>query len=206
LEEELQKYKIELENISDSILPDSLEIGIGRPIYHYTHARVTQKQIHGTNNYIILDKGSCQGIKEDMAVISVKGDIVGVVSVVSSNFSRVMPVLNPTYHPTCIIKNTKFFGTLFWDGNDPSFITLSGLPSHASYAPGDTIVTSGYSASFPEGVLVGKVEGTLKQKNKEYNSLKIRLFADFSTLSEVFIISNPLRDEQIQIEKGVVEK
>jgi len=201
LEEEIQQYKGELENLEERIQPDSIDIGIDRPIYHYTHARVTQKQIYGTNNYITLNKGSKQGIAEDMAVVSLKG-IVGVVSTVTSNFARVMPVINPEYHPTCIIKNTKFFGSLFWDGKDPRYITLSGLPSHASYAIGDTIVTSGYSATFPEGVLVGVIEETFKRKNEEYNSLKVRLFTDFSTLNEVFIISNPLRDEQLQIEKG----
>ena len=205
LEEEVQRYKKELENLSDRIQPDSINMGIDQPINHYTHALVTQKQVYGADNFIILNKGSKLGITEDMAVVSTEG-IVGVVSYVTPNFSRVLPVINPTYHPTCFIKNTKFFGTLFWDGKDTRYITLSRLPGHASYATGDTIVTSGYSDTFPEGVLVGIIEDTFRQKNEEYNSLKVRLFTDFSTLSDVFVIDNPLRNEQLQIEKGTVEK
>jgi rod shape-determining protein MreC len=136
-----------------------------------------------------------------MGVVSVKG-IVGVIESVSPHFSRVIPVINSKYNPNCIIKNTGFFGSLFWDGKDPRYISLSRLPSHTSYSIGDTIVTSGYSATFPAGILVGVAEESFKRKNEEYNSIKVRLFTDFSTLNEVFVIKNPLRDEQIKIEKG----
>jgi len=205
LEEEIQVYKEELENLNDQRRPDSINIGANQTIFRYIHARVFRNNIFEPNNYILLNKGSNDGVTEDMAVVSVKG-IVGVVTLVTPHFSRVLPVLNPEYHPSCMIKNTKFFGPLFWDGKDPRYIHLSRLPSHASYTVGDTIVTSGYSATFPEGVLVGAVEEAFKRKNEEYNSLKIRLFTDFSTLSEVFIIRNPLREERIQIEKGVSEE
>ena len=202
LEEEIQWYKNELEKFTGNIQPDLIEIGIDPTIYRYTHARVTQNQSFGTNNYIILNKGRNHGIEEDMAVVSVKG-IVGVVSIVSPNYSRVMPILNPGSPPVCMIKNTRFFGPLFWDGKDSRYISLRDLPSHASYAIGDTVVTSGHSAIFPEGVFVGVIEDTYKQKNEESNSLKVRLFTDFSTLNDVLIIRNPFREEQLQIMKGI---
>jgi rod shape-determining protein MreC len=202
LEEEIQEYKIELENLIDSQRPSTINVGINRNIYRFTHARVIHNDIFEPNNYILLNKGSKDGITEDMGVVSVRG-IVGVVTKVTPNFSRVMPVLNPVYNPSCMIKNSRFFGPLFWDGKDPRYIHLSRLASHASYVVGDTIVTSGNSLTFPEGVFVGVVEDAFKRKNEEYISLKVRLFTDFSTLSEVFIIRNPLREEQLIIEKGV---
>ena len=205
LEEEIQGYKKNLENLTDRMPPDSFNIGVDYPVYQYIHARVVHNQICEANNYILLDKGSKNGITEDMAVVSVKG-IVGVVMNVSSHFSRVIPVLNSGFHPSCMIKSTSFFGSLFWDGKDPRYVHLSRLPSHTSCEIGDTIVTSGYSATFPPGVLVGTIEGAFKQKNEENNSLKVRLFTDFSTLNEVFIIRNPLREEQITVEKGVSEE
>jgi len=136
-----------------------------------------------------------------MAVVSVKG-IIGAVVNVTPHFSRVISVLNSEYHPSCIIKNTGFAGSLFWDGKDPRYVHLRGLPSHFAFTVGDTIVTSGYSAVFPEGVLVGVVEGAFRQKNEEYNSLKVRLFTDFSTLDEAFVVRNTLLEEQTEIEKG----
>ena len=201
LEEENQIYKTLLYHLSDRSRPDTIEAGLYQPNYRYIHARVSQNQIYETNNYILLNKGSNDSITEDMGVVSVKG-IVGVVVKVTSHYSRVNPVLSSDFHPTCIIKNTKFFGTLFWDGKDPRYVSLSRLPSHASYAIGDTIVTSGYSALYPQGIPVGVVEDVFKQKNEESNSLKVRLFTDFSTLSEVFIMKNLLHDERMKIEKG----
>jgi len=202
LEEEIQSYRKKVAALTDGIQPDSIDIGIDPSIYHFIHARVVFNQASETNNYLLLDKGSNDGITEDMAVVSVKG-IVGVVMKVSPNYSRVIPVLNSGSHPSCLIKNSRFIGSLFWDGKDPRYIHLSKLPSHSSYEIGDTIVTSGYSAIFPPDVLVGVIEDASDQKEQENNSVKVRLFTDFSTLNEVFIIRNPLRDEQINMEKGM---
>ena len=206
LEEEVQEYKKNWENLTDQIRPDSIHIDTDQTGYRYiAYARVINNQISGPNNYITLDKGSKHGITEDMAVISAKG-IVGVIMRVSPHFSRVIPIINSGYHPSCMIKNTRFVGSLFWNGEDPRYISLIHLPSHTLYTIGDTIVTSGYSAVFPEGVPVGVVEGAFKQKNEEFNSLTVRLFTDFSTLNEVLIIRNLLREEQLKIEKGVGEE
>ena len=201
LEGEIQAYKKEVETLSDRSHSDTIRLGDDQTIYQYIPARVIHNEIFGAKNYILLNKGSNDGITEDMGVVSVKG-IVGVVTNVSPRFSRVNPVINPEYNPSCMIKNTRFFGSLFWDGKDPRYISLSHLPSHTSFLIGDTIVTSGYSVTFPEGIPVGVVEEPLKSKNEEYNSLKVRLFIDFSTLNEVLIIRNPLREEQLNIEKG----
>ena len=205
LEEEIQRYKKNWEELTDQMRPDSIQIDNAQPIYHYTWARVVNRQVSKINNYIILDKGSKDGITVDMAVVSAKG-IVGVVMNVSPYFSRVIPVLNSEYHPSCIIKNTGFVGSLFWDGEDSRYTYLSGLPRHVSYAVGDTVITSGYSATYPEGFLVGVIESAYKSKNEEFNSLKVRLFTDFSTLNEVFIIRNTLQEEQIKMEKGDIER
>jgi len=202
LEEEMQLYKNELENYTHKANPDLNNTGFDKNIFHYISARVNRNKISGTNYFIGLNKGSNHGIKEDMAVVSTKG-IIGVIIKVTPHYSLVNPVLNSGFHPSCMIKNSRFSGPLFWDGKDPRYITLGGLPSHVSYAIGDTVVTSGYSAFFPEGVLVGVIESASKQKNEEYNSLKVRLFTDFSTLNEVFIIQNPFREEQLQIEKSI---
>jgi len=200
LEEENQAYKENLENLADRLQLDTINIGL-HPSYQYIHAGVVEKQIFEVNNYITLNKGSNDSIKEDMAVVSAKG-IVGVIMKVMPHFSRIIPVINPEFHPACMIKRTHFLGTLSWDGKDPRYATLSRLPGHASYIIGDTIVTSGYSAFFPPGAFVGVVEDAYKQKTEEYNSLKIRLFTDFSTLTEVFIIRYLLQDERNEIQKG----
>jgi len=204
LEHEKQIYIKQLNYLYDQTQPDSIILGIEDNVYNYIHARVIHNEMYGHEKYILLDKGSNDGITEDMAVVSVKG-IVGVVTRVTPRISRVMPVLNSGYHPYCMIKNTRFFGLLFWDGKDPRYIHLSRLQSHASYSIGDTVVTSGYSEVFPEGVYIGVIAESSTDKNEENNSVKVKLFTDFSTLNEVHIIKNPLYKELKQIEKGEEE-
>ena len=51
---------------------------------------------------------------------------------------------------------SSYFGTLSWNGRNARFANLDELPRHVEFEKGDTIVTSGYSAIFPSGVVVGK--------------------------------------------------
>jgi rod shape-determining protein MreC len=204
LEKEARDSKKKVEVLSELLFPlDVHEYeGIYSNAFSFIPAQVTNNQIaRMDNNYITLNKGALAGIKEDMGVLSPNG-IVGVVINVSTHFSKVIPILNPKYQPSCKIKGTDYFGTLSWDGKDSRYISLKELPQHAAFNIGDTIVTSGFSTVFPEGVPVGTIEDKFKKKGENYNSLKVKLFTNFSALSEVLIVVNALKDEQLNLEKG----
>jgi rod shape-determining protein MreC len=208
LEQELMNSKREVEVLSEAVHPMDVsrftEAYSGA--YSFLPARVVNNQIFRMdNNYITLNKGALAGVREDMGVLSPTG-IIGVVISVSPNFSKVIPILNPKYQPSCKIEKTNFFGTLSWDGKDSQYTYLRELPQHAAFNIGDTIVTSGFSTFFPEGVPVGTVEETFKKKGENYNSLKVKLFTNFGALSEVMIVVNALKDEQLNIEKGETDE
>jgi rod shape-determining protein MreC len=204
LEHEVRDYKKEVETLSELVYPMDARKheSVYLNAFDFIQAQVVNNQISRMgNNYITLNKGALAGLKEDMGVLSSNG-IVGVVVNVSPHFARVIPILNPKYQPSCKIKGTDYFGTLSWDGKDSRYISLKEVPQHADFNIGDTIITSGFSTIFPEGVLVGTVEDTFKKKGDNYNSLKIRLFTNFSALSEVLIVTNAAKEEQLNIEKG----
>jgi rod shape-determining protein MreC len=204
LEQEVKDYKKEVEILSEQVFPMDVhkyEHTYSNP-FSFIPAQVVNNQISRMgNNYITLNRGTLAGLKEDMGVLSPNG-IVGVVISVSTHFAKVIPILNPNYQPSCKIKGSDYFGTLSWDGKDSRYISLKELPQHADFNIGDTIVTSGFSTIFPEGVLVGTVEDTFKKKGENYNSLKVKLFTNFSALSEVLVVVNALKEEQLNIEKG----
>lgn len=79
---------------------------------------------------------------------------------------------------------------MVWDGNDPRKAILEELPKHTVFHKGDTIVTSGYSAVFPEGLPVGTIEGTARGADDNFFTLRIKLLTDFTALSTVKVISN----------------
>jgi rod shape-determining protein MreC len=77
------------------------------------------------------------------------------------------------------------------------------MPRHEKFKKGDTIVTSGYSAVFPEGIPVGTtIISHEKEHDDNFYALRIKLFTDFTTLSTVRVIRNNMKDELMQLQEG----
>ncbi|MDL2243515.1 rod shape-determining protein MreC [Bacteroidales bacterium OttesenSCG-928-J19] len=207
--------ELEMENLSYVRALDELQHGQGldslttdklkRIDFEFVSAKVVYNNTSGKNNYLSLKKGSDDGITPDMGVMSATG-IVGVIKNVTPNFSLVIPILSSEFRPSCKIKNKNYFGPLTWDGADAKYSYLEELPRHADFQIGDTIVTSGYSNIFPEGLPVGIIVGSRKQeKDDNYTSLKVELFTDFSTLTNAIIVVNRYGEEQRMLEGGIRE-
>lgn len=162
-------------------------------------AHVINNSIARPHNYITINKGSLDGIAPEMGVVDQNG-VVGVVNVVGEHTSRVISLLNPYFRLSCKVKGSESFGSLVWDGIDPGVALLEELPRHTVFHPGDTIITSGYSAVFPEGIPVGTVLPDKTAHNENFFTLKIRLLADFSTLSNVQVVVNNMKDELNKVE------
>jgi rod shape-determining protein MreC len=135
-----------------------------------------------------------------MGVIDQNG-VVGIVNVVTEHHARVISLLNPNFRLSCKIKGNESFGSLVWDGNDPRYVVLEELPRHTKYQKGDTVITSGYSAVFPEGIPVGVVVSNNKGRNENFFALKVRLLSDFSTLNNVQVVLNNASEELRRLEE-----
>lgn len=190
------KYK---EVMLNAALPEETDFTI-----NYIPAFVVKNQINNVENYITINKGSNDGVERGMGVVSVRG-IAGVVLNVSSHFSTIIPLLNSSFRTSCKIKHQDYFGPLIWDGKDPRYSYLVELPRYEVYEIGDTIVTSGHSVVFPEGIPVGIVVDSHQDKLDEYTSLKVELFTNFANLRELMVVNNHLREEQEQLEKGGIK-
>ena len=193
LKRQLDDCKIRM--IADSIsLPDSVAQS-----YEYYFAGVINNSVSRPMNYITIDKGSSDGIEPEMGVVDQNG-VVGLVSVVSKHAARVISLLNPNMKLSCKVKGSDYFGSLYWDGVSPHFAVLEEMPRHVVYQKGDTIVTSGYSAVFPEGLIVGVIESGMKTNDDNFIALRVRLSTDFTRLSTVRAIKSKLSDELKEIE------
>lgn len=169
--------------------------------YTYTIAHVINNSVSRPHNFITIDKGSDDGIKPEMGVVDQNG-VVGIVNVVGKHSSRIISLLNNNLRISCKLRKSQQVGSLVWDGQTPTTAVLEEVPRHAVWSKGDTIVTSGYSTTFPEGVPVGIVAGVMKDYDENFLALRIRLFTDFSTLSTVRIISDALKDELESLERS----
>lgn len=168
--------------------------------YDFIVAQVINNSVTQLKNYITLNKGSEEGIAPGMGVTDQNG-IIGIVSVVSDHYSVVISVLNTKLRLSAKVKGSDYFGSLVWDGQSSRYAILEELPRHVEFAKGDTIVTSGYSAAFPEGLPVGVIEGYSKQANDNFYALKVELAADFNRLNDVRVIINRQQEEQLNLEK-----
>ncbi|SEA00793.1 rod shape-determining protein MreC [Arachidicoccus rhizosphaerae] len=168
--------------------------------YHYFEAKVVSNSLSNENNFITIEKGARQGVKKDMAVAGPSG-IVGHVVAVSDNYSLVMSLLNHNSRVSGMLKKSFMPGLVEWDGKDPRFLTLSGIPKRTKVAKGDTVVTSNYSGNYPEGLMIGRVV-TVSQEDPTSNYYQIRVLTgtDFRTLQYVYVIKNDYSNEQKQIE------
>jgi rod shape-determining protein MreC len=179
--------------ISDSIPYDTLG--------HYRHyiqrdAQVVYSTVNAEKNYIQINKGSANGIKDDMGVFSSDGCLVGKVINVSPNFSVVMSLLHVQNKVSVLVKKTKNSGIISWDGKDPRFLILNNIPISDSIVKGDTIVTGNYSISTPPGKVVGTVAEIMRDIATNFYILKIKTAANFQDLQQVFIVENLQFEEQ----------
>jgi rod shape-determining protein MreC len=168
--------------------------------YKYITAEVVNNSIVYNNNFITINKGSDDGIHSDMGVISING-LVGIVMTVKAKYSLVISLLNTNQKISAKVKNTNYFGALLWKGGDPRYAFLEELPTHSVFKLGDTIVTSGYSTIFPQGIMIGTVDSFDKQRDDNFYSLKVRLATDFSTLRTVSVIENRNQEELMEVER-----
>lgn len=168
--------------------------------YKYTSARVINNSTNRRMNYVTLDKGGVNGIKPGMGVISANG-VIGIVKNVSDNFCSVMSVLHEKNKVSAKIKNSEYFGSLVWQIGNYKEAELSDIPNHVKLNKGDTVITSGYSAVYPEGVIVGTIKEFDLIEGKNFYDITIQFTEDYKKLSHVFIVKNKLKEEQKKLEK-----
>ena len=170
--------------------------------YRIFKANVIKNSLNKADNYITLDRGSSDGIRPEMGVVDANG-VVGIVYKTSPRYSLVIPLLNSKSSISCKIVGSEYFGYLKWEGGDSRFAYLKDLPRHAEFNLGDTVVTSGYSTVFPEGVMVGTVDDMSDSHDGLSYLLKIKLATDFGKVSNVRVISRSGQEEQNMLE-GII--
>ena len=201
---ELEQQNHNLEDALGRHLSDSTELNSIRNLpntdYQVFKARVINNSLNLVDNYITLNRGSKDGIRPEMGVVDGNG-VVGIVYDTSSHYSRVISVLNSKSSISCKIVGSEYFGYLKWEYGDSRYAYLKDLPRHAEFNLGDTVVTSGYSTVFPEGIMIGTVDDMADSNDGLSYLLKVKLATDFGKVSEVRVIARTGQHEQKELEQ-----
>ncbi|MFL5740586.1 MAG: rod shape-determining protein MreC [Flavisolibacter sp.] len=189
--------------VVDSVLLDTVK-GVRR--YYWRDAKVVYNTVNFEKNYLQINRGSNNGIRDNMAVLNSDGAVVGQVVNVSAHFSSVMSLLHVQSSVSASLKNTGDAGKVEWDGKDPKFVQLRGIPKSSPVKVGDTVVTSKYSYNFPPDKMIGTVAAVGSDPASGFYLLKVRTAVNFSNVQQVFVVENLQRDEQLQLEKDTEKR
>lgn len=174
---------------------------IHRQQYRYFPAKVVNSTWHKPRNFITLDKGASDGLRDDMGVIGPDG-IVGVVRHVSPHFASVISVLNPDIKTSVQLRRTGHFGLLYWDTNDPATASMIDVPKHARVAVGDTVETRGGDDLFPRGIPVGVVVRVEDPPGSNYHEIELRLTEDMARSGHVYVVDDLMRAERDTLQQA----
>ncbi|MCP4314412.1 MAG: rod shape-determining protein MreC [Bacteroidetes bacterium] len=166
--------------------------------YQFVPGRVIHNSVYKQYNFLTIDRGEKGGVFKDMGVISDQG-VVGIVLETSEHYATVIPVINLDFRLSVKMKSNNYAGILQWGGKTPLLAGLNEIPFHVELMENDTIVTSGYSSIFPEGIEVGTIESFSLEKGNFYE-ISVRLSTDFQRLFHVNVIRNYQMEEQLNLE------
>lgn len=182
--------------VIDSIRIDSLE---KYRRYRYNAAKVVGSIIHLQTNYLMVHRGSAQGVAKDDGVVGPQG-IVGRVVAVSENFATVMLALNRQFRTSVKLKKGGERGSIEWDGNSPQFLILKDIQKSAAVTAGDTVITSELSSIFPPNVMVGTVQNIINDNSSNFYTIRLKTATNFSNIQYVYVVKDLQRDEKAELE------
>ena len=166
--------------------------------YRLIPAKVIDNSVSKYDNLMTIDKGQADGIRKDMGVVSGTG-IVGIVYLTSEHYSIVIPVLNSKSNISCMIQGRGYFGYLRWKGGSSQLAYLEDVPRHTHFKLGDYVVTSGYSAVFPPGMMVGRILHVFNSADGLSYRVQLKLSTDFARLRDVCVIDDTVMKERLDI-------
>ena len=172
------------------------------PSNHYLNAKVVQMTTDELHNYLTINRGQKDGIQRGQGIRNEDG-IVGIVRTVGRNYSVVLPIINTYTNLSCRFAKNDYIATLHWDGKDIRFAQLADVATHMVVNPGDTIITSGLSPVFPEGIPVGIVESSILKEGESYYTIRVRLHTNFKRLKYVEVVQNADQNELEELINGM---
>jgi rod shape-determining protein MreC len=173
--------------------------------YQFLEARIISNSVFLQQNYMILHRGSKQGVEPNLAVVGPNG-IIGTVVNTGPNMSIVMSLLHRQSKVIAVLKKGSGLGEISWDGNNPGLLNLKKIPTTVEVNKGDTVVTSPYSDKFPPGYTIGVVERVERDQETNTYLLWVRSAVDFNTVQHAYIVINRLEDEMEQLNKSIIKE
>jgi rod shape-determining protein MreC len=185
----LQSQIIELqqENSELQVLSALLDFARTHAENEYITAAVIGRDISPFLHYIIINRGSDDGLRRGMPVVSSQG-LVGRVAAVTAGGARVQLITDPDTAINVRIQPSGAEALL--QGSITSDLTVEAIPQDEEVQNGDLVLTSGLGGTYPPDILIGQISGVRQRPVELFQSASIEPVVDFSLLEIVLVIVN----------------
>ncbi len=198
----LKQQLMELENAKEYHIERDSQYIYSHLEWEYIPAKVIDISTDKQHNYLTINKGTRDGIEQDMGVIG-KDGVVGIVSAVSDKYALVVPIIHKDMNISSRLKkNNEECGTK-WAGRNYKYVNLIDVARHIPVNVGDTIVTSGLTPIFPEGLLIGIVHETELKPEDNYHNTTLELGTNYKALKYVQVLRNKSNNSNNHIKHGM---
>jgi len=164
-----------------------LDFGRTNPQYEYIAATVIGREISPFLQYIIIDKGTEDGIRYGMPIVTQQG-LVGRVDAVIASASRVKLITDSTSVVNIRLQSAEIEAQLL--GSLTGDLTLDMIPLDEIVEPGDVVLTSGLGGNYPPNIFVGQVLSTQRRENALFQTASVQPIVDFESINAVLVIDN----------------
>lgn len=199
---DLKKKNLELENQlveynelkrQNDVLRGIVDFSKENNEYKYIGTNIIGKSGNSFVEDYTIDKGSSEGIKKDYIVISPQG-LVGVVTEVHSNWSKIQTLLNENVAVAATIEGDSNSGDGIVKGyrnGSEMQAEITNLPMNSTIKEGEIVVTSGLGGYYPKGIRIGEVTSVQSDDVKVMKTAILKTYVDFNNLQELFVVVPP---------------
>lgn len=167
-------------------LRNALGISLNKD-FKLVFTQITSKDI--SQDYILINKGSEDGLSKDLPVVTSQKVLVGRINEVYNHFSKVMLISDKKSSFDAEILGRSVYGVVKGKGNFK--IGLELVPRESEIKEGDLIVTIYLGGIFPKGILVGQINEIHKSDVEPFQIIDISPSFDIRNSENLFIILNP---------------
>jgi rod shape-determining protein MreC len=153
----------------------------------YMAASVIARDISPFMHYVIIDRGSDDGLRKGMPVITAQG-LIGNIAAVTASAARVQLINDPGSSVNVILQESGEEAVL--NGQITGEIELNMISQNATVLPGELVMTSGLGGNYPANLLIGQVLTVKSEASALFQTASVQPAVDFSQLSIVLIITN----------------
>jgi rod shape-determining protein MreC len=184
IEENSHLKEVENEN---KILRSQLIFTQEKPEYKLVPAEVIGRDPSNFLQFMTINKGTNDGLKKDMPVVS-EGYLLGKITEVDAKNAKVFLITNPSSVVNAMIQESRATGIV--KGALGYALTIEAISQDAKVKVGNLVITSGLGGTYPKGLIIGKIDQVEEKQSEIFKKATIKPFIDYTFLEVVFVIAN----------------